>query len=79
MPQIETVRQDGAAIRRLRIRQGLTSEQLGRLIGRRGSIRHVELGTRKVSAIFLNQIANALGVDPSEITKDDDAEGEQVA
>jgi transcriptional regulator with XRE-family HTH domain len=85
MPLVETVQPDGAAIRRLRTRQGFTSNQLGERIHRSGSaIRNLELGTHKASVILLGQIARALNVDPAEITKDpadsdDDADGEVAA
>jgi transcriptional regulator with XRE-family HTH domain len=80
MPVVTTVRQDGAAIRRLRERKGLTSEEFAGLIPRLtgGALRHIELETRRVSVTKLVKIAAALGVDLDDLIKadPDDADDE---
>ena len=71
MPQVDTVTPYGEAIRKCRERQGLSLPDLAARIGRHPqSLRHLELGSRKASVVLINQIANALGVDPGAITKE---------
>lgn len=72
MPQVHTVRQDGSRIREIRVRRGLTIPQLARKIGRwPQTLSNVELENRDVSLVMLNQIANALGVEPAELIRPD--------
>lgn len=70
MPPARTVSPDGDAIREIRERLGLSCQQLARKIGRHPqSVRNLEIGARSASAVFINQLAGALGVDVAEITK----------
>jgi len=75
MPRVTTKRPDGNAIRALRKRQGLTLPQLAaKLPGARHpqSVRKLETARSALaSEVFLYQIANALGVDISQITLPD--------
>ena len=70
------MRPDGDAIRELRKRRGLSVPQLAAMLpGCRHpqSVRKLEVARSVVaSEVFLYQIANALKVDISQITKDDD-------
>jgi transcriptional regulator with XRE-family HTH domain len=76
MPPVPIVSQDGAAIRACRVRRGLTLEALARLTGRHPkALGHLERETRSASAVMLNQIANALGVEPEDLTKHGDVNG----
>jgi transcriptional regulator with XRE-family HTH domain len=73
------MRPDGKAIRTIRKRQGLTVPQLAAMLpGCRHpqSVRKLEVASPPASDVFLWQIANALGVDISDITKADDEEEE---
>jgi transcriptional regulator with XRE-family HTH domain len=80
MPPVSTVRPNGPAIRALRHRRGLTLKALGLRIGRHGqAIRNLEAGERLASEVMINQIANALDVDVSELCLTDDDEPERAA
>jgi transcriptional regulator with XRE-family HTH domain len=73
------MRPDGNAIRAIRKRRGLSVVQLAaKLPGCRHpqSVRKLEVASPPASDVFLWQIANALGVDISDITKADDEEEE---
>lgn len=78
MPLVRTVQPDGEAIRALRVRRGLTARSLAAKIGRSGqAISNIESGRRTASEVLINQIANALKVDVSELIKPDaDADDE---
>jgi transcriptional regulator with XRE-family HTH domain len=82
MPRVTTKRPDGDAIRALRKRRGLSVPQLAAMLpGSRHpqSVRKLEVARSVVaSEVFLYQIANALQVDISEITREDDGD-ESVA
>jgi len=70
MTPTTSVRQDGAAIRELRIRAGVEMATLARQIGRHPkTLQHIEHGTRSASPVTISQIANALGIDPKVITR----------
>jgi len=66
---------DGAKLNRLRRGQNpsglwFTQEQLGKLAHRsRGAIGHLENDLRKPTIVTLNLIADALGVDPSDLLR----------
>ena len=63
MPRVATVRPNGKAIRAQRVRQGLSTNQLGKMTGRHPqSIRNLELRDWPASELFVNQVANALKV-----------------
>jgi transcriptional regulator with XRE-family HTH domain len=67
MPPVPTVQPDGPAIRRLRTRRGWNPSDLGSRIGRHAkSIARLERGGR-ASEVLICQVANVLGVEPSEI------------
>lgn len=73
MPPLSVVRPDGPAIRRIRIRSGYTASALARKIGRNPhTILNLELDGRNASEVLIAQIANALGIEPGEITLPDE-------
>lgn len=75
MPRPPGIRVDGPKIRRIRIRRGITVTDLASRIGRaRGSIWNIEAQDAPVSEVFVNQLANALGVSVEDITKSGDGE-----
>lgn len=69
MPPVPTVQPDGAAIRRLRTRRGLTPRDIAKAIGKRHpkTIGKLEYSGQPASEVLICQVANVLGVDPSEI------------
>ena len=75
MPPVETVRQDGPKIRELRIRAGVSLTDLGKQIHRHPkALGHLERETRRASRVMISQLANAFGVQPDELIRDDDEE-----
>lgn len=71
MPIVSTFRVNGERLRALRVRRGLSLRQLAALCPPRHaqSIRKLETATGKpVSEVFAYQIANALGVEVTDIT-----------
>lgn len=58
----------GKNLRRLRLERGLSQEKLANMIGRgRVSITEWELGTKYPQVNWLYEIAEKLGVEPSEL------------
>lgn len=75
MPLVPTARPDGPEIRRLIRERGYTVKRFGQKIGRNpGSIVNLTCQDRRVSVVFIRQIATALAVRPSQISDmaDDD-------
>jgi transcriptional regulator with XRE-family HTH domain len=67
---MELSRQLGAKIQKLRIKQGLSQEELAFESGlHRTYISHVERGSRNITVIGLFKIAKGLQVDPAQILK----------
>jgi len=82
MPRVTTMRPDGEAIRTLRKRQGLSVPQLAAMLPGRHpqSVRKLEVARSALaSEVFLYQIANALKVDITEITKPDEDDADEEA
>ena len=79
MPRVATVRPNGKVIRALRVSRGLSTSQLAKMCGpyrHPQSIRNLELRDWPASELFLNQVANALQVDVSELVlAEDDEDG----
>lgn len=70
MPKVELVEQDGSKIRRLREGKGITLTDFAAGIRRHPKvISRIERELAQPSAVMINQIARALGVETSEITK----------
>lgn len=70
MPRVELVEQDGPKIRRLRESQGITLTDFAAGIRRHPKvISRIERELAQPSAVMINQIARALGVETSEITR----------
>jgi len=68
MPRVATVKPNGPVIRALRVRKGLSTKQLGKMTGRHPqSIRRLEITTDPASELLVQQVANALKVDISEL------------
>jgi hypothetical protein len=77
MPRVATARPNGKAIRALRVRQGLSTNQLGKMTGHPPQpIRNLDLRDWPASELFLNRVANALKVDVSELILPDDEDDE---
>ncbi len=84
MPPTKTTLQHGPAVRALRLKDGLSVEELAARVDMHPqSLRNVELERRPVSHRKLNAIARALRVDLAAITRDaaklaaaDDPDGE---
>lgn len=78
MPRGPSATVDGGKIRTLRIRRGLTPAELAELAkpGRAGqTIRDLERKEgKRASLVLVSQIANALGVPPSELIIDQDGD-----
>jgi transcriptional regulator with XRE-family HTH domain len=72
MPQVSTFRVNGAALRALRTRRGLSVRQLARITGpgrHPQSIRRLETtADKRIGEVFAFQIANALEVDVAAFT-----------
>jgi transcriptional regulator with XRE-family HTH domain len=70
MPPVPTVLPDGAAIRRLRTRRGMTPSDIATAIGggrHPKTIGRLEYAGKPASEVLICQVANVLGVNPSEI------------
>jgi transcriptional regulator with XRE-family HTH domain len=78
MPQFDSVRINGPALRELRVRRGLEVRQLAGKIGRHPqSVRHLEVRYgANAGRVFAYQLANALEVDISAFVLGDDDEPE---
>jgi len=75
MPPVRTVKPDGPKIRRLRIARGITVGGLAATIARHPqTVTNIEGQSRAASHVLINQIANALGVDPAELTAEPEPE-----
>jgi len=73
MPPVRTVKPDGSKIRRLRKQRGLTVLRLAAKIGRHPqTVTNIEGQSREASEVLISQIAQALGVDPTEIVCEDE-------
>jgi len=67
---MDTLKRFGDRVRELRIKKGLSQEQLAELSGlHRTYISSVELGKRNVSLINIFALAKALGVTPDKLIK----------
>lgn len=67
---MDTLKRFGDKVRELRIKKGLSQEQLAELSGlHRTYISSVELGKRNVSLINIFALAKALGVTPDKLLK----------
>ena len=67
---MDTLKRFGDKVRELRIKKGLSQEQLAELSGlHRTYISSVELGKRNVSLINIFALAKALGVTPDKLIK----------
>ena len=67
---MDTLRRFGDKVRELRIKKGLSQEQLAELSGlHRTYISSLELGKRNVSLINIFALAKALGVTPDKLLK----------
>jgi len=73
MPRVATLTPNGPAVRALRVRRGLSTTQVGKMVGRHAqTIRNVELAKTAASELLMYQIANAFKVDITEITVAED-------
>ena len=67
---MDTLKRFGDKVRELRIKKGLSQEQLAELSGlHRTYISSLELGKRNVSLINIFVLAKALGVTPDKLLK----------
>jgi len=67
---MDTLKRFGDRVRELRIKKGLSQEQLAELSGlHRTYISSLELGKRNVSLINIFALAKALGVTPDKLLK----------
>ncbi len=67
---MDTLKRFGEKVRELRIKKGLSQEQLAELSGlHRTYISSLELGKRNVSLINIYALAKALGVTPDKLLK----------
>ncbi len=67
---MDTLKRFGDKVRELRIKKGLSQEQLAELSGlHRTYISSLELGKRNVSLINIFALAKALGVTPDKLLK----------
>jgi len=67
---MDTLKRFGDKVRELRIKEGLSQEQLAELSGlHRTYISSLELGKRNVSLINIFALAKALGVTPDKLLK----------
>lgn len=64
-------RQNGLAIRALRIKEGLATAELAELVGlHEQALRNIENGSRPASDLVISAIARTLGVPTGAITRD---------
>jgi transcriptional regulator with XRE-family HTH domain len=67
---MDTLKRFGERVRELRIKKGLSQEQLAEISGlHRTYISSLELGKRNVSLINIFALAKALGVTPDKLLK----------
>jgi len=67
---MDTLKRFGQKVRELRIKKGISQEQLAELSGlHRTYISSLELGKRNVSLINIFALAKALGVTPDKLLK----------
>jgi transcriptional regulator with XRE-family HTH domain len=67
---MDTLKRFGDKVRELRVKKGLSQEQLAELSGlHRTYISSLELGKRNVSLINIFALAKALGVTPDKLLK----------
>ena len=67
---MDTLKRFGDKVRELRIKKGLSQEQLAELSGlHRTYLSSLELGKRNVSLINIFALAKALGVTPDKLLK----------
>ena len=67
---MDTLKRFGEKVREIRIKKGLSQEQLAELSGlHRTYISSLELGKRNVSLINIFALAKALGVTPDKLLK----------
>ncbi len=67
---MDTLKKFGEKVREVRIRRGLSQEELAELSGlHRTYISSLELGKRNVSLINIYALAKALGVTPDKLLK----------
>jgi ribosome-binding protein aMBF1 (putative translation factor) len=75
MPRVTTVTPNGAVIREIREKRGLSRQQLGAMIGRhRQSIRRLEVTSEPASRLIVCQVARALKVDAEKLMIPDEDE-----
>ncbi len=67
---MDTLKKFGERVRELRVKKGLSQEQLAELSGlHRTYISSLELGKRNVSLVNIYALAKALGVTPDKLLK----------
>ncbi len=67
---MDELKRFGEKVRELRVKKGLSQEQLAELSGlHRTYISSLELGKRNVSLINIHALAKALGVSPDRLLK----------
>jgi transcriptional regulator with XRE-family HTH domain len=67
---MDTLKKFGERVRELRVKRGLSQEQLAESSGlHRTYISSLELGKRNVSLINIHALAKALGVSPDKLLK----------
>lgn len=72
--ELPPTRQDGKAIRELRIRRGMYMKELAeRVRCHPNHLQHIERQTRSASPVMMHRLADALGVEVSDISKRDAA------
>jgi transcriptional regulator with XRE-family HTH domain len=69
---IGDVKIDGAKLRQLRRERALSQQKLGRMTGiAQSTISNLELGNRPARLVSVRKLAEALGVEPKDLSKRD--------